>query len=69
MNMGFPCSSVSKESACSAGKPGFNPWVGKIPWRRKWHPTPASLPGKIMDRGALWAAVHGVTKDRAQLSD
>ena len=25
---------------------GFNPWVGKIPWRRKWHPTPVLLPGK-----------------------
>ena len=27
-------------------RPGFNPWVGKIPWRRKWQPTPVSLPGK-----------------------
>ena len=26
---------------------GFNPWVGKIPWRRKWQPTPVLLPGKI----------------------
>ena len=25
---------------------GFNPWVGKIPWRRKWQPTPVFLPGK-----------------------
>ena len=25
---------------------GFDPWVGKIPWRRKWQPTPISLPGK-----------------------
>ena len=25
---------------------GFNPWVGKIPWRRKWQPTPVLLPGK-----------------------
>ena len=22
------------------------PWVGKIPWRRKWHPTPVLLPGE-----------------------
>ena len=28
------------------GKPGFDPWVGKIPWRRKWQPTPVLLPGK-----------------------
>ena len=26
---------------------GFDPWVGKIPWRRKWQPTPVLLPGKI----------------------
>ena len=24
---------------------GFNPWVGKIPWRRAWQPTPVFLPG------------------------
>ena len=25
---------------------GFNPWVGEIPWRKKWQPTPVFLPGK-----------------------
>ena len=25
---------------------GFDPWVGKIPWRRKWRPTPVFFPGK-----------------------
>ena len=25
----------------------FDPWVGKIPWRRKWQPTPVFLPGDI----------------------
>ena len=29
------------------GRPGFDPWVGKIPWSRKWHPTPVFLPGKF----------------------
>ena len=28
------------------GSPGFNPWVGKISWRREWQPTPVFLPGK-----------------------
>ena len=28
------------------GRPGFNPWVGKIPWRRAWQPTPVFLPGE-----------------------
>ena len=27
--------------------PGFNPWVRKIPWRRKWQPTQVLLPGKF----------------------
>ena len=26
------------------GRPGFNPWVGKISWRREWQPTPVFLP-------------------------
>ena len=29
------------------GRHRFNPWVGKISWRRKWQPTPVFLPGKI----------------------
>ena len=28
------------------GRPGFHPWVGKIPWRRAWQPTPVFLPGE-----------------------
>jgi len=32
--------------------PGFDPWVEKIPWRRKWQPTPVFLPRESMDRGA-----------------
>ena len=32
---GFPCGSDSKESTHNAGDPGFDPWVGKIPWRRE----------------------------------
>ena len=27
-------------------RPRFDPWVGKIPWRRKWQPTPVLLPGE-----------------------
>ena len=29
------------------GRPGFNPWVRKIPWRRKWQPTPVFMPRKF----------------------
>ena len=28
------------------GRPGFDPWVGKIPWRREWLPTPVFWPGE-----------------------
>ena len=28
------------------GRPGFNPWVGKMPWRRAQQPTPVFLPGE-----------------------
>ena len=36
-------------------RPGFNPWVGKISWRRKWQPTPVFLPGE--SRG--WRSLVG----------
>ena len=35
-----------KESTCQCGRHGFDLWVRKIPWRRKWQPTPVFLPGK-----------------------
>ena len=34
-------------------RPGFSAWVGKIPWRRKWQPTPVFLPGKSHGRRNL----------------
>ena len=39
----------SKESTCQCSRhrrPRFDPWVGKIPWGRKWQPTPEFLPRK-----------------------
>ena len=33
-----------KESICQCRRRRFHPWVGKIPWSRKWQPTPVSLP-------------------------
>ena len=35
------------------GKPSFDPWVGKILWRRKWQPTPVLLPGKSHRRRSM----------------
>jgi len=34
-------------------RPGFNPWVGKIRWRRKWLPTPVFLPGESHGQKSL----------------
>ena len=33
--------------------PGGNPWVRKIPWRRKWQPTPVFLPGEYHGQRSL----------------
>ena len=45
--MGLPCGSDGKVSACNRGDPGFDSWVRKIPWRRKWQPTLVLLPGEF----------------------
>ena len=45
--MGFPGGSEGKVSACNAGDPGLIPGPGKIPWGRKWQPTPVLLSGKF----------------------
>ena len=42
----LPGGSVMKKSTCQGRRPRINPWVGKIPWRRKWLPTPVFLPGE-----------------------
>ena len=57
----------SKGSACNVGdinRSRFNLWVGKIPWRRAWQPTPVILPGKFHGQRRLGATAHGVTKSR-----
>ena len=41
----------------------FDTWV-KIPWRKKWHPTPVF----VMDRGDYWATVCGVPRVRYNLA-
>ena len=46
VNKSFPGGSVGKESAYNSGGPSFNPWFGKIPWRREWQPNPVFLPEK-----------------------
>ena len=92
--MGFPDSSIGKESACNAGdpssipglgrppgegigyplqyswaslvaqlvknlpamrRPGFNPWVGKVPWRRERLPNPVFSPAEFHGLYSPWS--------------
>ena len=45
----------------------FNPWVRKIPWRRRWEPTPGFLSAGPMDREAWQDTVQGVARVRYDL--
>ena len=42
-----------KNLPANARRSGFNPWVGKMPWRREWQPTPVFLPGESHGRRSL----------------
>ena len=57
--LGLPSGSAGKESTCNAGDLGFDPWVGKIHWRREWLPTSVFWSGEFLD-----CIVHGVAKSR-----
>ena len=53
---GLPWWLCGKEPACRCRKHrrlGFDPWVRKIPWRRKWQTTPVLLPGKSHGQRSL----------------
>ena len=53
---GFPGGASGKEPACQCKRGTFDPWVGKIPWRRAWKSTPVFLP-----------TVHSVAKSQTGL--
>ena len=65
---GLPGGSVVKILPAKAGDEGkslkFDPWVGKIPWRRKSQPTAVFLLGKSSDSGSM-----GSEKSCTRLSD
>ena len=50
--LGFPSGSVVKNPPANAGDIRDS-WVGKIPWRRKWQPTPIFLPGQSHEQRNL----------------
>ena len=67
--MGFPHSSVGKESACNVGDQGSIPGSGRSPGERNGKPLQYSCLGNPMDRGARQAIVHEVTKSWTRLRD
>ena len=44
---------LAQSSACQYRRPGFDPRVGKMPWRRKWQPAPVFLPGESHGQRSL----------------
>ena len=57
--------SVGEESACSAGDLGSIPQLGRSPGEGNGNPLQYPCLENLMDRGAWWAAVHGVAKSWA----
>ena len=54
--LGFPGGTSGKDLTCQCRRHKrcrFNPWVGKIPWRRAWQPTPGFLPGESHGQRSL----------------
>ena len=67
--LGFPDGSDSKETACNAGDTGSIPELERSPGEGNGNPLQYSCLENSMDRGALWATVHGVAQSRTRLRD
>ena len=73
MGMGLTGGASGKEPACQCRRLQrckFDPWMGKIPWRRQWQPTPVFLPGKFHGQRCLvdyspWSHKESDTTERA----
>jgi len=58
---GVPCGSDG--SIClQCRRRGFDAWVGRIPWRKAWQPTPVFLPGEFHGQESLVDYRHGVAE-------
>ena len=55
---------TGKESTCQCKRHGFDPRVGKIPWNRKWQPTPAFLPEKSHGQRSLVGYIQSMGSQR-----
>ena len=71
--MGFQVALAVKNLPVNAGRLKrcrFDPWVGKVPWRRARHGNPLqySCLENLMDRGAWQVAVHRVGHNESNLT-
>ena len=64
-----PGGSDGKDSACNAGDPCSIPGLGRSPGEGNGYSLQYSFLDNSMDRGALWAIVHGVTRSWIRLSN
>ena len=70
-HMGFSRGTSGREPSCQCRRHktrGFNPWVGKIPWRRAWQPTPVSLPRESHGQRSLVGYSPGGHRSQTRLS-
>ena len=61
---------IGKEPACQCRiykRCRFDPWVRKVPWRRKWQPAPVCLSGKSHGQRSLVGYIHEVAKNQTWL--
>ena len=69
---GFPGGASGKGLTCQCRRCkrlGCDPWVGKIPWRRAWQPTPVLLPGESHRQRSLAGCSAGAAESQTRLSD
>ena len=61
----FPGGASDKEPTCQCRRykrHGFDPWIRKIHWRKKWQLPPVFLPEKLYGHSRRWATVHGAAE-------
>ena len=51
--LGLPCGLRQERSCLQCRRPGFNPWLGKSPWKRERQLTPVFLPGEFHGQRSL----------------
>ena len=67
--MGFPGGSDSQEAACNAGDPGLIPGSGRSPGEGIGKPLQYPCLENPMDRGAWWAAGHGIAESHLSVQN